>query len=611
MKSKTKTRNQNCRGAKASEKGAKTSRNRTRNNKEYRDDREFNNEKDYSNDPAWYANDPSLLRDAASIPFSWATGTKVGLFKSESITTIDETPTLDKDKVVRIGEELVVPGVMAIHLSPWFGYSENQTDPLNIAATSLYSFVRHANSGSANYDAPDLMLYVMAMSQAYSYINFMIRVYGTAMLYVQRNRYIPSALLTAMGVDYQNVQENLAQFRFNINVLINKLSSMAVPADFSLFNRQAFLYQNIYTEGTSIKDQMYMYVPDSFWMYNVTKGQPGSLIAVPFDTTSLYANPDHTLLTVEDLNSYGQLLLDSILLSEDLNIMSGDILKAYGSDRIMKLTSLQPDYVVMPFFDIAVLEQMKNATLMGPVSSLVTTNKITLPNGVSLPGFISQITQNVTTNAITSQPVLGIYAGKSTTSSTILRDAQMRMTLRNGLITTMTAEVTPELIMESTRLISLVQGPVRLSGSMSINGNDSLKLNCGTEVATCAKVYTYDISDSGEATLSITAYMQEVYLDSQVNSAITNPTEPDYTEAQPIVKVDELWRLATFNFAPIYELCNVSAKSGSGNYVVTSNSGGIFTDYGNYAVVTDGTLRRIHETALLSQLHVNSIAHLG
>lgn len=90
--------------------------------------------KSKTNDPSWYAADATLMRDAASIPFSWSVGT-----------------TLD----IGVDENYVVPGICAIDTVPSFGYSTDTTSPLNIAARSMYSFIRHANSGSANYDAPD------------------------------------------------------------------------------------------------------------------------------------------------------------------------------------------------------------------------------------------------------------------------------------------------------------------------------------------------------------------------------------------------------------------------------------------------------------------------
>lgn len=217
-----------------------------------------------SNDPAWYAASNELLRDSASIPYSWPVGTPIDFHNPLNLTAENR--------------KWAVPGIQSIQLVPSVGLSDSPSSPINVAANATYAFVRHANAGHSNYDAPDLMLYIMAMSQVYSYICYLQRAYGVATLYAQTNRYLPDALLTAMGCNPGAIRSGLSDFRYGINVLINKAASFAVPAEMTVFNRQAFLYSNIYTEGTSIKDQLYMYNPNGFWQYSWdTATQKGKL----------------------------------------------------------------------------------------------------------------------------------------------------------------------------------------------------------------------------------------------------------------------------------------------------------------------------------------------
>lgn len=189
-----------------------------------RDDKKLDREdvKRSTNDPQWYAADPALLRDSASYPFSWPYGTKIGY------------PSMVSKR------SNVVPGVMALHVCPTLGKSEDSYSPLNVAAASMYSFIRHANSGHSNYDAPDLMLFVTAMSQIYSAINWAQRLYALAMLYDQKNRYMPKALIKANGVDPDSIINNLSNYRYWLNTVINKAASLAVPANLTIFSRMAF-----------------------------------------------------------------------------------------------------------------------------------------------------------------------------------------------------------------------------------------------------------------------------------------------------------------------------------------------------------------------------------
>lgn len=286
--------------------------------------------KSTTNDPSWYAVDSSLLRDAASIPFSRAVGTQVPLdFNSAAFW----------DEGTKV--EYSVPGVMTLEIIPTYGSIEDKNSPINVAATATYSFIRYANSGHANYDSVDLMLYLCAMSQVYSYINYLQRIYGLATLYSQRNRYMPRTLLYATGVDPDDVINNLANFRYGINVLINQAASLSVPANMPIFARQAFLYQNVYSEGQTVKDQMYMFTPEGFLFFHES--------ADPDGAGSLELNHlGHTRRKCSELLEYGQRMLQPILQSEDMNIMSGDILKAYSANSLIKLTSVPEDYSVAP-----------------------------------------------------------------------------------------------------------------------------------------------------------------------------------------------------------------------------------------------------------------------
>lgn len=502
------------------------------------------NPKKSKNDPKWYGVYPELLRDSASIPFSWSTGTAVTILgRSHQAGTI------------------VIPGIQAMELLPSIGYAESQTDPVNVAATSVYSFVRHANSGSANYDSPDLMLYLLAMSQVYSAITWLERIYAEATLYSQRNRYLPRGLVFAENVDFDDVQQNLADFRYGINLLIHKAASLSVPADMTIFTRHAFLYQNIYTEGTSIKDQLYMYVPAGFWRYQVpTSGGAGSLVTQPVGR-SLGAN----VRKVSDLLTFVSGLLNPILQSEDMNIMSGDILKAYGADRCIKLTTLDEIVPIAPIFDIGVLEQMKNADIVWQGNNEPT----------------NDVTQNVPTNALVSQPRARI--GVNWTSGTVADDvdyATLDMYLQNSIITTTTEDVSPELVMESTRLKS--RG---ISPSVQQNGNFGYVSVCtGTEF--CTQV-DYIVMKSGSPSIGL--MLQTNYKQFSLGSTLTGAI--GLAEAYGII--------SNFDFAPLFQ--PELYKTGD---VTTYQVADMSWDVDNYAVIDAQTLERMHESALLSEFAV-------
>lgn len=360
-------------------------------------DRYLRNKKS-TNDPAWYAADQSLQRDAASIPFSWAFGTKVDF--NLPFTVIN-------------GVSDVVPGIMVERLIPTLGNTVAQENAPNVAAFAAYSYIRHANSGHSNYEASDLMLYLISCAEIYSYIVFLQRCYGLAMTYAQKNRYMPKAVLTASGVDFTDIVNHLADFRMRINVIINKMSSMAVPATMPYFNRLAFLYKNLYIDGSNIKNQMYMYAPAGFHVFTYDSEGKGFLQWRPWTAHSTY--------NIEQLIQMAEDMIQPIIEDEDMNIMSGDILKAYGSNNIITLTSVPEMYNIIPIYDINVLEQMKNAT---PVTA------------VNL-----DITQDAQTSQIVCDPQ-------------VTNPMHINLMHSNRILTTERDDPTPDIVLEITRLMA-------------------------------------------------------------------------------------------------------------------------------------------------------------
>lgn len=483
-----------------------------------------------SNDPSWYATDSTLLRDSASIPFSWALGTTVPVGKKN---------------------EFRIPGLITFETFPTVGYSSDSTSPINIAATAVYGHVRYAQSGHSNYDAPDLMMYIVGMAEVYSYINYLMRLYGLATLYAQRNRYCARTLVEANRVDYDDLLRNLASFRYQINVLINKASSLAVPNNMSIFRRLAFLYQNLYCEGNSIKDQMYMYVPYAFHIFSETTPKGGRLqVQVMQDK-----------YTVEQLIAFGNRMLDPILASEDMNIMSGDILRAYGENGILKLVQLGTDYTVVPLYDPVVLEQMHNSGSLW---------------AAAWDSLNADIYQDPATGTILSDMVCDDAGAFEFPALYALYDYYSG----SQIITTAVTDPTPEVVMENTRL------KFSMEFKNKVGNNSYYKIYSGSDIVRQAKLWVLDAAGNPKS-----------YLYTPGSHLMNYQTPAD---VQYIFIMEAL--LQQFSHRPLYPMHLYNSDDKTSKFV------GMNGNIGNYASLTNIDLQRIHEAALMNMLHVPSIA---
>lgn len=301
-----------------------------------------------TNDASWYCTDPQVLNDVARIPYSLPVG--YPLVRNGKASAGLLTAQFDD----------AIPGIAAMEIIPTLGNAEYANDAVNVAGNGFYTFLRHLNSGSRNYDPVDSLIYVMSMDSVYYMIAWATRLYATLSLYAQGNRYLPDALLLAQGVDYVDFRKNMAQFRAELNQAIRKISTLVIPSIMPIFKRHSWLFSNYFIEGESIKDQIYLFKPLAWYKFGLDSEGAGML-------STFYLQGTHTLGTrsgligVDDLLDIINTMIDPIFADEDFNIMSGDILKAYGEANVMKLGLIPDELPIGLAFDEKVLLQFKNA----------------------------------------------------------------------------------------------------------------------------------------------------------------------------------------------------------------------------------------------------------
>lgn len=322
--------------------------------------------KSSANDVSWYAKNPELLKSSASYSFNGPIGLPLDIkTKYPGYATVNNM--VDS-----------VPGLMALHTVPTVGISTDAHSPVNLAANNIYSYVRYQNSGAANYDQADLMLYLLAMDSLYSSWNWAQRLYKVIRTYSQTNRYMPEAYFKANNCNFSDFMTHIADFRAYLNKVAAAISSFCVPSYFSYFIRHAWLYSNIYKDNDSEKAQQYMFVPELFYKYDETGSKfGGRLIPVHFCS---YSTDE---MKFSDLVAKIDSMINAVAYSEDIGIMSGDILKAFGRESLFTLSPVGMDDTLLPIYNQEVLTQIHNIQ-MPPITSNFNYNVTQDPN----TGFI-------------------------------------------------------------------------------------------------------------------------------------------------------------------------------------------------------------------------------
>lgn len=383
------------------------------------------------NDVSWYTPDVQILNDAGRWPYSRPVGTPLG-----------------RDSILHLvdNNDDAVPGICVAHAMITFGDSKNGQSALNVAANAMYSYVRHANSGSRNYDTPDLMIYVGAVDSIYAFVTWCTRLYATIPMFADMNKYVPDELAKLQYVDLDDIRENMANWRAKFNSLLMKIGTLLVPDSLPIFRRHAMMFQNYYSEGPSIKDQLYFYTLANVYKFQKDSSGAGMLKYVNITD---YCNPNTGLLGAKEILQILEDLITPIFNDEDFNIMSGDILKAYEG-KIMKLLLLPDIAVQAPINNVVVLEQFKNLRTCGGVV-LTTSNTLDVTQDANKEFLLV----NTSDLPIGRDFTLGeMYPSMDATHPDELAPIQDQWS-RNLILTTELTDVTPEVNMVNTRCVSM------------------------------------------------------------------------------------------------------------------------------------------------------------
>lgn len=475
------------------------------------------------NDPSWYAANEQILKDSATLAFSTMQGSKL---------SIPNMPAR-------------MPGIMRIDMAGVPGLSDGSTSAVNIASRNIYSYVRHANSGASNYEAPDLMLYLLAMDQAYMYYSWMRRIYCAFRTYFQRNYYTPKWIIESMDVDYADLESKLSDFRLYINIFAQKCGSLVTPSGMTFLTRHSWLNSNIFADSPTDKAQFIYFNTPCYGIFSPkTSTKGGELIYTD-------VKPSDGKITLARIIEFGNMILEPLIADEDINIMSGDILKAFG-DSVNKLALVGENDVILPVYSPEVLTQIQN---LREINLSAADIKVSQENGYLI------------TNYATIQ-----YASNDMTKLELEKEGILNMPM---------ADPTPGDVMVATRLMGVLERGEGTSYKIA---------SCGTEI--CTNVHIYTLNEAGTAlTKSGTGYLFTA------NASGTGSFSDTVLMLNFKNVVEQLANLAIFNAHPKALI----AIFGSDKSLIYSR---IVMELDNYTVIDSADVKQMDDVAVLNEFDV-------
>ncbi|AXY55126.1 capsid protein [Chicken picobirnavirus] len=467
------------------------------------------------NHVSWYTANPQMVKDACSIPFAERLGTEVSTFNTDTY---------------------VFPGIMAYDWIPTVGTAVNATDPINVAALKLYTYIRHAKSGSPTYDAPDLANYFIAVDSLINFWATVRRAYGVLMWNSVYNVYMRQYVFEAMGFDYDYFVSHIADFRNFINYMAHQINAVPIVKDLGWYARHRMLNDYVYADSQSTqRAQVFMARQRYYWLFNEhVAGSPAR-----FDLTRM---PDK-FTTIEQLREFFVSLANPVLGSESMGVIYSDLLRVYGTERLEILPMVDESYVTLPLFDPAIMEQFRNCVTPLPWTGC---------------DFSGLMTTDADTNAIVSRiQILQVPAKYKTFDHDYLYYARVDMP-------------TPEEVMVGTRWMAVWEH----------SDDTTLDLvSCGCDVPISMHIYTLHYTGGGQPTLKNETLYSDAFVD------FTND------DAQGLERfVNGLISMSPFNEHPRRYIWL------SDNYAAVAKPMGMCD---NYTVVEPRSLTQMHTIAML------------
>lgn len=323
-----------------------------------------------SNDAFWYNPDDNLYRSVSGITTQAANG--LPLITGALLDNPGETIGSTNPVLAIQTKGIKSPGVMVFDIIPSIGNCTQAQDPFNRANDAIFTFVRQNKSGQPIYEAPNLGMYNFAMANAYAFYEFITRAYGTTQRYSVLDWYTPKTLVNAMNLDFEDLRDNLADFRTWINSFCYELQQFASPSGIAVHERYKFLFSNIFLDEDTQKAQYYLFNPAGFWIWSEGASDNPRHPVTELTYTPLTAvSPTPTLLKFADLVEYGNNLIAPLSKSQDVRNMSADIFTVFGATNLVAPATIDEKFTVTPVCDKRAMMQIENMFIYGDTDTFV------------------------------------------------------------------------------------------------------------------------------------------------------------------------------------------------------------------------------------------------
>lgn len=518
-----------------------------------------------SNDVSWYARYPSLLAAAASFPYPYRPGMVVPLGAYNSTT-------------VKSDLNYHVPGVLSLQWGPSIGISSKSTDPASVLGKEMYARVRKAYSGTLRADAPDYVIYILALDSIFSYIGWMKRLYRVLNTWTSENYLVPDGILHGMGLDDLDIRElrlRRVELWQAINTLVLQSRKFTCPGTIDYINRHYWMNDNVYADSPEVASQYYMFNQVYYYMYqlaayeeNATPVGGVTMQAMPWLRTA--TTPEaFKRVSVESLLTIGMGMIEAMNEWDDAYTINGYLQRAYGDGPLFILDEIPLDARFEPVYSPEVLMQIENSTpVIGGFDAATNAD-------VNLDIYQDPISNSIISKMKLHVPTSGLpfnQKGFSGTSPFF----SMRMANPGALENTIAS---------------------RLKVYATVDADDPASNGYTITVHTCASELplSWCFIGAGDKPYDGTVPMQEVMSADCIPAYFCVANGLSAAQAKPLVS--KLLAMEAFDWHPIVPIAYINPTDATQNDLV------MLGDIHNPTVITQEQLQNLHRVCLYSEFN--------
>lgn len=386
-----------------------------------------------TNDVSWYSKNPEMLERAARMSFGTPNGYTSSLFDGDTTTT----------------SKLFTPGIAVLYYTHGTGNAYAQSDAVQTAMFSLYSVLRSKQTSYSTFSPEDYMMYLLAINEVYIMYSQLARAYGLMNTINAESLYQPKKLIEALGFNYADLVRNRRDIPNVLDSIAAQLAPYHVPDVLPYMQREFWLPSGVYSDSATSKHQLYAFKPTIYRTWDDMFATGSKLQAHPYKWVDADGNIDPE--ATYTLNEYQELVnsvINCLIQSEDVGVLSSNVLLAYGAENLYTLGAFDPNYAILPTTDYTVLAQIENAKIVGPAETM--------------SSFDIQQFNELNNSHIYYEPQFPVYK----VAGSKVQDPRAMQ----SVIIAHTNDTNPEFVIEATRL--MYQGT---------SGDTYLELDYGTE----------------------------------------------------------------------------------------------------------------------------------